>query len=86
MFTVGDIVYVNKQGRSSYVGKGNVTAVCRTLTELHEYFQEEHPFYDTYVSWIKKEKSVYIVELESSIGKAGFLEEELTHELIGSSL
>jgi hypothetical protein len=84
VFTVGDLVYVNKQERSNYAGKGTVTAICNTIPEVHEYFQDSHPFYDTYVSWIKSEKSVYVVELESNIGKAGFLKSELAYELINS--
>ncbi|WP_096188040.1 hypothetical protein [Evansella halocellulosilytica] len=82
MFNVGDTVYVNKHGRSEYVGKGKVKDICSEREELEKYFKESHPFYSTYVSWVKNNKTIYIVDLESNIGLAGFLEQELTHELV----
>ncbi|RNA69377.1 hypothetical protein [Alteribacter keqinensis] len=82
MFKSGDTVYVNKHGRSEYVGKGTVKEACKTPEELQRYFSETHPFFDTYTSWIQKGKTIYIVDLESNIGTAGFLEQELSHELI----
>ncbi|WP_096435140.1 hypothetical protein [Alteribacter populi] len=84
MFQVGDSVFVNKHGRSEYVGRGTVQDICEEITELDRYFNESHPFYSTYMSWIKSKKAIYIVNLESNIGQAGFLERELSHELVGN--
>ncbi|UCZ54140.1 hypothetical protein LGQ02_05090 [Bacillus shivajii] len=82
MIKVGDTVYVNKLGRSEYVGKGTVQDICTDIQDLDRFFDESHPFHSTYLSWLKKGKDIYIVDLESNIGKAGFLVQELSHELV----
>ncbi|WP_026689705.1 hypothetical protein [Alteribacter aurantiacus] len=82
MFQAGETVYVNKHGRTEYVGKGTVMDTCTEEQDLEKYIKETHPFYDTYMSWIRKGKTLFIVDLENNIGIAGFLEQELSHELV----
>jgi hypothetical protein len=75
----GDKVYVSKL-HNSYAAKGTVIDVCKDKGGLEEHFSEEHPFFMTYTSWVKNDKPVYIVELESNLGLAGFLKQELSTE------
>ncbi|MDQ0254672.1 hypothetical protein J2S74_002051 [Evansella vedderi] len=78
MINLGDQVFVNKTHYSSYVEKGLVEGICQTPVDLQKYFNEDHPFYSTYFSWITNNKTIYVVHLENNIGRAGFLGKELS--------
>ncbi|MCD8509572.1 MAG: hypothetical protein LRY73_06600 [Bacillus sp. (in: Bacteria)] len=81
MFKLGEKVFVNKSVSGNYAGKGTIEAVCSTPEELGRFFQEDHPYFSTYLSWIMKNKKVYVVKIEN-IGHAGFLSQELSKELV----
>lgn len=79
MFQKGEKVFINKSVYGSYAGKGTVEAVCSAPEDLSRYFKEPHPFFPTYLTWLKKNKTVYVVNIEN-IGTAGFLRQELSKQ------
>ncbi len=76
LFNKGDHVLINKQ--NSYIGKGTVFYICKTIDDLQSFFNESHPHYSKYALFITNNKPIYIVNLDGDMGQAGCLEKELS--------